>query len=353
MVLRFLSWLVVLMLLGPAGLAQPTRTVTTLAGRPKQRGAADGAGTNAQFNRPMGIAVAPDGSVYVADTDSHTLRRISPTGVVTTVAGRVGVKGSADGAGAAARFTFPVGVAVDAHGTVYVADAGNHTIRRVTPVGQVSTIAGLAGQKGRTDGAGSEARFNMPHGLAVAPDGTIYVADTENHTLRQLTPEGRVSTWAGQAGQKGSTDGERAAARFFHPTGLALDVSGTVYVVDNGNHVIRAVPAVGPVRTLAGQAGKHGSADGVGAAARFYWPNGIAVTAAGELYVADNVNATIRQITAAGIVSTVAGSAHHWGSQDGPATDAQFEFPFGIAVDTAGLVLYITDTKNHCVRRLQ
>lgn len=330
--------------------AQQLATVTTLAGSPKQAGKADGLGTAARFTRPMGIALAPDGTVYVADTNNHCIRRISPTGEVTMLAGAADAPGSVDGIGASARFVSPLGVALDAQGNLYVADAGDHTIRRVAPTGAVTTLAGTAGHKGRVDGPRVAARFHAPHGIAVASNGTVYVADTENHTIRQLSPAGVVTTWAGLAGQKGAADGNQLAARFFHPTGLAVDTKATVYVVDNGNHTVRLITPAGNVSTLAGKAGKPGSTDGVGSAARFDWPNGIAVDAQGKLYVADNVNSTVRCITPTGQVTTVAGKAHSWGSEDGPAQDARFEFPFGVAVDGAGTVLYITDTKNHCIR---
>ncbi|WP_375434920.1 NHL repeat-containing protein [uncultured Hymenobacter sp.] len=332
---------------------QSPAAVKTLVGLVKQVGSTDGTGTAARFNRPMGIAIAPDGTLYVADAGNHTIRCITPAGVVTTLAGAAGQSGSLDGTGAAARFFSPVGLALDAHGILYVTDAGNHTIRKVTAAGVVTTVAGTAGAKGSIDGVGSAARFNSPHSLTVAPDGALYVADTNNHLVRHITPTGQVSTWAGVAGHKGSVDGARPNARFFHPSGVALSPQGVLYVVDNGNHTVRVVDPREGVRTLAGVGGKKGHTDGPGAAARFHWPNGIAVGEQGQVYVVDHLNSTIRCVTPTGAVTTVAGQALHWGSQDAVGADARFEFPFGVATGGPGHKIYITDTKNQVVRVLE
>ncbi|RSK43156.1 NHL repeat-containing protein [Hymenobacter rigui] len=346
-----------------SALAQPTipadraaqvisPTVVTVAGTAKQAGSADGFGPAARFSRPMGIALAPDGTLYVADTNNHTIRRITPAGMVTTFAGTAGAQGSADGVGAAARFNSPVGLALDAQGVLYVTDAENQTIRKITPAGVVTTLAGRVGTKGNADGPGEQARFHYPHGIAVTASGIIYVTDTDNHTIRRITAIGEVTTVAGTAGKKGAADGVGAAARFFRPSGLAVNAAGTLFVVDNGNHTIRTISVSGDVRTLAGVAGKAGCTDGSGTAARFDWPNGIALDAAGTLYVADNVNSTVRRLTLTGETTTLAGSPRSWGSQDGSGPEARFEFPFGVALTADGTTLYVTDTKNQLIRRI-
>ena len=163
------------------------------------------------------MAVDSAGNVYVADTYNHTIRKITPAGVVSTLAGLAGSCGSADGTGANARFYYPYGVAVDSAGNVYVADTDNHTIRKITPGGVVSTLAGLAGSSGSADGTGANARFHYPSGVAVDSAGNVYVADTDNHTIRKITPAGVVSTLAGLAGSYGSADGTGANARFYQP----------------------------------------------------------------------------------------------------------------------------------------
>ena len=177
-------------------------------------GSADGTGSAARFNDPDGVAVDGAGNVYVADTFNDTIRKITPAGVVTTLAGSPGQVGSADGTGSAARFNDPEGVAVDAAGNVYVADTRNDTIRKITPAGVVTTLAGSPGQAGSADGTGSAARFDFPNGVAVDGAGNVYVADAGNDTIRKITPAGVVTTLAGTAGQSGSADGTGSAARF-------------------------------------------------------------------------------------------------------------------------------------------
>ena len=231
---------------------------------------ADGTGSAARFYFPNGVAVDSAGNVYVADTNNYTIRKITPSGVVSTLAGLAGSPGSADGTGSAARFNDPYGVAVDSAGNVYVADTGNNTIRKITPSGVVSTLAGLAGSIGSADGTGSAARFFQPYGVAVDSAGNVYVADTNNNTIRKITPSGVVSTLAGLAGSFGSADGTGSAARFYYPEGVAVDSAGNVYVADTGNDTIRKITPSGVVSTLAGLAGSIGSADGTGSAARFY-----------------------------------------------------------------------------------
>ena len=316
-------------------------TVTTLAGA-AAKGNVDAVGTAARFGYPLGIAVAPDGTLYVVDDENQTVRKITPLGAVTTVAGLAGSQGHADGPGPAARFYHPVGLALAATGTLYVTDADNHTIRKMTPAGEVTTLAGAAGRKGSADGSGTAAQFNLPQGVAVDAHGTLYVADTGNHTIRKITPDGAVTTLAGTARQKGSADGRAAAARFRNPAGVAVDAGGNVYVADNGNHTIRKITLAGEVTTLAGQAGRHGGTDGPGSTARFLFPTGVAVDAIGNVYVADHLNTTIRKISSTGEVSTLAGSVLRIGHTDGPGPEARFVGPFGIAVDANG-TLYVTD----------
>jgi streptogramin lyase len=185
------------------------------------------------------------GNIYVADHENSTIRKVSPTGVVTTLAGRAsGFVGSADGRGGDARFHHPSGVAVDSTGNVYVADTGNSTIRRITPSGVASTLAGVAGNRGSADGPASTARFGDPLGVAVDGTGNVYVTDRYNPTIRKIVPGGVVSTLAGLAGSYGSDDGTGSAARFLYPTGVSADNAGNIYVADSDNHDIRLGKAV-------------------------------------------------------------------------------------------------------------
>jgi len=225
--------------------------------------------------------------VYVADTGNNTIRKITPTGAVSTLAGMPEQSGSTDGSGSAARFINPSDIATDAAGNLYVTDAINQTIRKITPGGVVSTLAGTAPQIGSTDGSGSASRFYGPYGVAADSVGNVYVADAANFTIRKITPAGAVSTLAGTAGQLGSVDGTGAAARFNYPYGIAIDSARNVYVADSSNHTIRKITPAGVVSTLAGMAGQNGSTDGIGAAARFRYPYGVATDSADNVYVAD------------------------------------------------------------------
>jgi len=324
--------------------------VTTLAGSPKESGNADGAGSSARFHHPTGLAVDGAGTVYVADVFNHsilthTIRKITPAGEVTTLAGSATESGSADGTGSAARFDSPEDVAVDNAGNVYVADTQNQAIRKITPGGAVTTWAGSPGNPGNADGLGGAARFNSPEGVAVDGAGNVYVADTLNHTIRKVTPGGEVATWAGSAGNAGG------AALPFAPAGMALDGAGNVYVADSGNHTIRKVTPGGVAATWAGSAGESGHADGAGSAARFDRPEGVAVDGAGHVYVADSGNQTIRRVTPGGVVATLAGSPGKHGSSDGLGTEARFNNPRGVVVDGAGNV-YVSDSLNHSIRKI-
>jgi len=305
-------------------------------------GSADGTGTEASFSYPRGVATDNAANVYVADSSNNTIRKITPAGVVTTLAGTAGVAGTADGTGAAASFNYPQGVATDSAGNVYVADSLNGTIRKITPEGVVTTLAGTAEVAGSSDGVGAAASFNFPSGVAADSVGNVYVADSNNNTIRKITPAGVVTTLAGTAGVAGSADGTGASASFHSPRGVATDNAGNVYVADYYNHTIRKITPAGVVTTLAGMAVVIGSADGIGVVASFNSPQGVATDSAGNVYVADTINHTIRKITPAGVVSTLAGTAGVAGSADGVGAGASFNFPLSVATDSAGNV-YVLD----------
>jgi sugar lactone lactonase YvrE len=327
-----------------------TGAVSTLAGTAASAGSTDGTGAAARFHSPIGVAVDVNGTAYVADQSNHVIRRISAAGVVSTLAGTALSVGSADGTGAAARFKYPYGVAVDAAGTVYVSDQYNHTIRKITPAGVVSTFAGQPGHLGSADGQGSAARLRMPAGLALDAVGNLYVADQGNHTIRKITSAGVVTTLAGRALRADSLDGTGSNARFEQPAGVAVDAAGNVYVTDQENRMIRKVTPAGVVSRFAGQNGYTGRRDTtVPLAARFNFPTGIAIDPTGTLYVADRFNHAIRVISPSGSVTTLAGNPLGAGSANGTGAAARFNCPMGVAVDATGAV-YVTDQSNHTVR---
>jgi uncharacterized protein YjiK len=327
----------------------PAGVVTTFAGMAGRSSSTDGTGAAAKFEDPYNVAVDSAGNVYVAESDAHCIRKITPAGVVTTLAGLAGTFGSADGTGPSARFNTPSGVAVDSAGNVYVADSSNHTIRTITPAGVVTTFAGSAGVGGSTDGTGSAARFNEPHGIAVDPSGNLYVSDTTLNTVRKITPAGVVTTLAGMSGTAGTADGTGTSAQFSQPFGIAVDSAGTVYLCDHGNHSVRKITAAGVVTTLAGLNGTLGYVDATGTTARLRFPSDVAVDAEGNVFVADTDNQCIRKITPAGVVTTVAGGSGV-GSTDDVGTAAKFYNPKGVAVDSSGN-LYVADRNNHTIRK--
>ena len=336
----------------PSGPTPDTGVVTTLAG--STQGFAEGTGAAAQFNQPRGVAVAPDGTIYVADSSNHRIRRITPGGVVTTLAGST--QGFADGTGAAAQFNTPWSVVVRPDGVVVVADTANHRIRLVTPEGVVTTLAGSSplgfglGVGGFADGIGTVAQFRNPSSVALLPNGNIVVCDISNNRIRLVTPEGVVSTLAGST--NGYVDGIGAAAQFSFPYGVAVLPNSVIAVGDTNNHCIRLVTLAGVVTTLAGST--NGYADGTGSAASFSGPNGIAVLSSSSLIVvADTTNQRIRLVSPTGIVSTFAGSGlgEFYGQfADGIGTAASFGRPNGVAVVPSSGAIVVADTFNHRIR---
>ncbi len=249
------------------------------------------------FNGPSGVAIDRSGNLFVANTGNHRIDKVTTAGSVSTFAGGGpggASSGDQDGTGVGAYFNGPIGLAFDGSGNLYVADTGNATIRKVTPSGVVTTLAGSPGLFGGTDGTGSAARFSEPIGIAVDRSGNLYIADAGNHTIRKVTSGGVVTTLAGRANQSGSTDGSSTDARFNRPGGIAIDASGNLYVADTDNHTIRKISPAGAVTTIGGVAGEGGHSDGVGTAAHFLGPRGIAVAASGRVYVSEGSSHIIR-----------------------------------------------------------
>jgi sugar lactone lactonase YvrE len=323
--------------------------IALLAGALGGSGSADGVGSEARFNTPLDVASDAAGNIFVADIDNHTIRKITATGAVSILAGAVGMPGAVDGHGSDARFFMPRGVATDAAGNVYVADYGNHTIRKITPAGVVSTLAGAAGQIGSADGYGGVALFRRPSDIVSDTFGNLYVTDTGNHTIRKISPAGAVSTWAGTAGQTGAINGTGTAARFNSPRGVAVDAASNVYVADTNNQTLRKISAGAVVTTFAGTAGEAGSVDG--SFARFNLPERVVIDSAGNLLVSDTGNHTIRRITPAGVVDTLVGTAGASGTTDGSGSAARFNYPIGVTIDSAGNA-YVADSGNSTIRKI-
>jgi sugar lactone lactonase YvrE len=312
-----------------------------LAGEPGQYGNADGASSLARFAYPGGLAVDSNGDFYVADSHGHTIRKVSPQGEVTTFAGRPDSKGYRDGPVHTAQFDWPRAVALGADGTLYVTDHGNSVVRQISPEGDVSTLAGGPGNPGSKDGPGDVALFRCPWGIVVDGEGTVFVSDVCDNTVRRVTPGGIVSTFAGLAGVRGAEDGPGNIARFRDPTGMAVDQTGNVYVADLSNNTIRKISPEGMVSTIAGVPQKKGNLDGPANQALFNAPSALAVDHAGNVYVADRGNNNVRKISLNGMVTTIAGPDEN---RVPPSYSANMRRPAGIAIAPGGL--YVADTEN-------
>jgi DNA-binding beta-propeller fold protein YncE len=320
--------------------------VITLAGTGKG-GHRDGKRTVAHLYCPRGVTVDGDSNVTVADEGNHRIRKITPQGHVSTLAG-TGKEGHRDGEGTVVQFFWPHGIAVDGDGDIIVSDASNHRIRKITPQGHVSTLAGT-GEPGHRDGEGAVAQFNMPSRVAVDGSGNIILADRYNHCIRKITPQGPVST-LGCNGEKGFRDGEGIVSQFSNPNGVAVDGDGNIIVVDEGSHRIRKITSQGQVSTLAGN-GEEGWRDGEGTGvAQFNCPGGVAMDRDGNVIVADRFNHRIRKITPQGNVSTLAGNGEK-GHRDGEGAVVQFKWPCGVAVDGDGNVI-VADEHNNLIRKI-
>lgn len=306
-----------------------TVTVSTFAGSGLV-GSLDGVGTLASFYTPTAVTVDFAGNLYVTDEWTGLIRKISPKAVVTTLVGNDKV--DMDGRGNL--FWYPAGIALDASGTVYVADSHNNRIRKVSREGLVTTFAGT-GVQGFADGPGATAKFYNPRGVALDAAGNLYVADLTNNLIRKINPEGVVTTFAG-SGATGAADGKGTTASFNSPYDVAVDIIGNVYVADTHNNLIRKINRGGVVSTLAGS-GAKGAADGKGSVASFDTPIGLGLDASGNIYVADRNNNKIRKVTPQGVVTTLAGSGE-FGSANGPGVSASFTMPTDVAADIFGRI---------------
>lgn len=325
------------------GLSVP-KIVTTLAGR--VQGYQDGVGTAALFRYPRGIAVNPYGLLYVSDINNHMIRCLNQAGVVTSIAGNL-TTGYQDGTGSAAMFNIPEDIVLDSNGNLYVADYWNNRVRKIDKNFVVTTFSGTGGS-GWADGAATVAQFLHPYGLAVDSSNNVYVADIGNHRIRKIDTNGNASTLAG-SGAEGSQNGNGTNAQFNSPTDVAVDSAGNVFVADVANHRIRKIAPGGLVTTFAGSSA--GFKDGLGTSAMFYSPYGLAIDSSGNLFVADMSNNSIRKIDPTGLVTTVAGS-NSVGTQDGAASNASFSAPQYLAVDAYGNV-FVSDSANHRIRKIQ
>ena len=307
----------------------------------------DGPAAEAGFSFPCGIAFH-NGTIYVAEYGGNAVRKVSPDGQVSTLAGS-GQAGWRDGVGDAACFHSPTDVVVDADGNSYVADARNHRIRKITAGGVVSTLVGC-GTNGYEDGPLGTAKLSQPAALLLDSEGALYVAEWSGRIRKVSLAAGVVTTLAG-SGVKGCADGVGAEASFNEPNGMAFDATGDMIVADRMNNLIRKVTVPeGVVTTLAGS-GAQSHVDGVGAGASFNVPTNLVIDYAGSMFVTDQGGMAVRKVTPAGVVSTLAGGSHT-GFVDGVGAAAAFHHPSGVALDGAGNLL-VADLHNNCIRLLK
>lgn len=324
------------------------QNVYTVAGTAGVSGNANGISTSASFNNPYGLACDPQGNIYVANRFGHTIRKIDLSGNVTTFAGS-GIPGASDGNGTAATFNEPWGIACDSSGNLYIADTKNYKIRKISPQGAVTTIAGI-GTFGVTNGIAALAQFGFPAGIAVTPDGTIvYVSDRMTNTIRKIE-NGTVTTFAGSVYTPGSNDGQGLSAKFDHPNGLTLDAAGNILVADEFNNKIRKITPGGFVTTLAGS-GSFGSADGPSSSASFKSPWGVCALTNGDVLVGDADNFTVRKISN-GVVSVYAGQTGVPGMSNGPALQSTFNGVSALCVNRYNNHVYLCDPYSHLVRKV-
>lgn len=336
--------------------------IALLAGALDGRDAIDGQGSQARFadseghrtrNRP-GLAIDSAGRLYVGDLGNQTIRRIGPDGVVSTFAGRARSRGHADGPAREARFNDPAGVVADARGNLYVADSGNHVIRRIDRDGTVSTLAGMAGMAGDANGVARSARFRNPQSLAIDAEGNLVVTDLGNQLVRRVTPEGLVSTLAGQSGRFGDDDGPRAQATLNYPFGVAVDANGSIFVSQLHGESIRRIEPNGAVSSLVAKVASPTWLETIGSKPDFSGVTGLYLDQRGRVFVTDPERHRIRSISRTGAVFNVAGSFQRgstWGDQDGAALQARFYLPSAVVADGAGNA-YVFDAGNATVRKL-
>ncbi|OQP38908.1 hypothetical protein A4H97_17925 [Niastella yeongjuensis] len=342
---------------GPVFTYDSSYVVSTLAGISGKSGFADGIGTAASFHGPSDAVTDANGNIYIADSYNNAIRKITPNGVVTTFAGGVGA-GADDGTGIGPFFNNLTGIAIDAAGTLYVTDAGNNRVRKVTQAGVVTTLAGST--YGDVDGTGTAAKFGWLQGIGVDKNGNVLVVDNGNCKIKKITPAGVVTTLAGNS-IPGGKDGVGASASFCLPAGLAIDGNDNVYVAEGkftfttvggtyqGNNKIRKITPDGTVSTFAGS-GTVGGTNGTGTGASFDNPNGLRFDSNGNLYVTETYGQRIRKITPGGVVTTLAGTGF-FGATNGTVDIATFYGPSGIGIDNKGNC-YVADFTNALIRKI-
>jgi sugar lactone lactonase YvrE len=331
--------------------------ITSVAGNGTQGYAGDsGPATGAELNYPIGVAFDASGNLYIADAENNRVCKVDRAGVITTVAGN-GAPGYNGDPGPAiwAELNYPMGLAVDTAGNLYIADTQNNRVRKVDRDGVITTVAGTGAQGYSSDGPAVSAELNQPTDVAVDSAGNIYIADNQNFCIRRVDADGVITTVAGNGTQGyGGDGGPATGAELDYPTGVAVDSFGALYITDARNNRIRKVDRNGIITTVAGNGTQgYGGDGGLATSAELNYPAGMAFDASGDLYLTDEGNSRIRRVDANGVITTVAGNGTQgYGGDGGPATGAELNFPADLAFDASGN-LYIADIKNNRIRKVE
>lgn len=329
--------------------------ISTVAGTGSATFGGDGGpATIAQFSTPQGTAVDSSGNIYMADSSHHRIRKIDTSGNISTYAGTGTAGLTGDGGPAtSARINTPLGIFVDSSDNLYIADGNNSRIRKVDTSGNISTVVGTSAGFSGDNGLATSAQINSPFGVGVDSAGNIYIGDTGNQRIRKVDTSGTITTFAGTGSAGNGGDGGAAtSAQINTPMQVVADGSGNIYITDYGNSRIRKIDTNGIITAFAGTGVSGYSGDnGPATSAQLNSPRSIAIDSSGNLYIADSSNSRIRKVTPGGTITTVAGTSSGFSGDNGPATSAQLASPQGVAVSAAGLV-YISDTSNRRVRRV-
>lgn len=327
-----------------------------------------GAAVSASLNNPTSLTITSNGTIYIADTSNHRIRKVTPGGIISTVAGTGTAGFLGDGTVAtAANLNFPVSVCVDTSGVFYIADTSNHRIRKVALEGIISTVVGSGSAGFSGDGAAATtARVSFPYAVALDRFGSLYLADTGSHRIRKVGVDGLISTLAGDGyadasgpGRFAGDGGQATAASLNGPRSVTVDTAGVVYLADTANHRIRKITPNGVIESVAGSGNDPAAGDGgLATAANLLFPSSVFVYSPDGLYLADTANHRIRKITSGGTISTVAGDGYkgsdglgRYAGDGGPATAASFSLPTTVQVDLSGAI-YVSDTSNHRIRKI-
>jgi uncharacterized protein (TIGR03437 family) len=336
----------------------PDGKITTVAGRGSQGSAGDNAlATTAALNNPQGVAVDARGNLYISDTDNHRVRKVAADGIITTVAGtgEAGFRGDNQPA-TMAGLDHPKGLGVDADGTLFISDSSNHRVRKVSTAGVITTVAGTGVPGfGGDGGPAVRAQFQFPAGLALGAAGNLYVAEPDNHRIRRITPAGEIATVAGSSHFRGD-GGPAASATLFSPSNLAMDAGGNLYIAEIGNNRIRKLSPNGLITTVAGSSDAPGYSDGGGRATsaklNLQDADGLAVDASGTVHFSDTYNHRVYKVTGSGQLIRVAGTGVYGDSGDGGlAINARIAYPRGLAFDKGGN-LYVALGNHNRVRKI-